>query len=58
MANTTVYHPKKQNHYDASSEKSMNYIGKVLSKARNDKGYPSRLDLPKSSFVAVFMPFS
>lgn len=47
MANTTVYHPKKQNHYDAASEKSMNYIGKVLSKARNNKG----LSLMKFSAV-------
>lgn len=38
MTNTTVYHPMKQNHYDAASEKRMNYIGKVISKARNDKG--------------------
>ena len=47
MANTTVYYPKKQNHYDAASEKSMNYIGKVLSKARNNKG----LSLVKFSAV-------
>ena len=47
MANTTVYHPKKQKHYDAASEKSMNYIGKVLSKARNNKG----LSLVKFSAV-------
>ena len=47
MANTTVYHPKKQKHYDAASEKSMNYIGKVLSKARNNKG----LSLMKFSAV-------
>ena len=47
MANTTVYHPKKQNHYDAALEKSMNYIGKVLSKARNNKG----LSLVKFSSV-------
>lgn len=47
MANSTVYHPKKQNHYDAASEKSMNYIGKVLSKARNNK----RLSLMKFSAV-------
>ena len=47
MANTIVYHSKKQNHYDATSEKSMNYIGKVLSKARNNKG----LSLVKFSAV-------
>ena len=47
MANTTVYHPKKPNHYDAALEKSMNYIGKVLSKARNNEG----LSLVKFSVV-------
>ena len=47
MANTTVYHPKKQKLYDAASEKSMNHIGKVLSKARNNKG----LSLVKFSAV-------
>ena len=49
MANSTVCHPKKQKLYDAASEKSINYIGKVLSKARNNKG----LSLVKFSAVTV-----
>ena len=47
MAKTIVYYSKKQNQYDATTQKSNNYIGKVLSNARNNKG----LSLVKFSAV-------
>ena len=36
--NIAVFTPVKQKNYNAESEKSSNYIGKLISRSRNDKG--------------------
>lgn len=37
-SNMAVFAPVKQKNYNAESEKSSNYIGKLITRSRNDKG--------------------